>query len=632
MKGTEEYVYQDENGVEQYKVVRRPGKKFHIESVNGNGTWVKGLNGKQPVPYNLPAVKEAVRQGQTIFICEGEQDCNSAAEHEMVATCNHGGAGKWTATHSKWLIGAHRVIIIWDLDDAGEKHAIQVSRSLRDVGVENIHFKVAAAGKDLTDHLGEGYEENELLDRRPSAKLKRPEPVDQTAVTGDTYTPSMLQLVLMKLRQLGPVAPERGKVHQYNAVCPAHDDHSPSMSVSLGDRGQIVLKCHAGCSFEKIANALRINRADLSRGDGKTKSYEERLEAKVEDLKLAEEAKTIRNIQKARNILRIREDDDHTGVDELAIPDEDAIWMFDSWFPNNCMVLLNADRKTGKTRLCLSISKAICDQEPFLGKYETTVPDGARVLYLNYEMPAQTFRRWFRESEFQHPENFLVQHLKGRSLPFNDATIRDELANYCARHEVHLIIFDTQIKAMVDLGVNENDNSEVASFHMAIEALMEISGVPNVILPHHIGKTSGERGRGASRIEDGVDVIWTLAKGDGSDDLSSRVPRHLAGQGRDVEREPVELIYNRDTGLYTYEGVSAARRVELDKVDVLCARVLEFRAEVGRWPDFRETWKLAHGRGEKRTALIEEAVEIGRLRKAVVKGTKAERYKVPEEL
>jgi 5S rRNA maturation endonuclease (ribonuclease M5) len=629
MKGTEEYVYQDENGVEQYKVVRRPGKRFHIESLNGSGFWEKGLNGKRPVPYNLPAVKVAVRYGQAVYICEGEQDCNSAAEHEMVATCNHGGAGKWTDEHSKWLIGAHRVIIIWDLDAAGEKHALEVSQSLRRIGVSNIQYKVAAAGKDLTDHLGEGYEENELLDKRPVAKpLEQP---DQPEVTGNEFDPGILQLVLEKLRQRGKVTTESGKVHQYNTLCPAHDDNAPSMSVSLGGRGQIIFKCHTGCSYEKIANALGINRADLSRGDGNKKTREERLADRVEYLAIDDEAKTIRNLQRARNIVRIKEDDGHTGADELLIPEEEAIWVFDSWFPNGSMVLLNADRKTGKTRLCLSIAKAICDQEPFLGRFETTVPDGARVLYLNYEMPASTFRRWFRESEFKRPENFLVRHLKGRSLPFNDITIRDELANYCARNEVHLIIFDTQIKAMTDLGVNENDNSEVTGFHAAIEALMEISGVPNVILPHHIGKTSHDRGRGASRIEDGVDVIWTLAKGDGADDLSSRVPRHLAGEGRDVQREPVELVYNDDTGLYTYEGISAARRTELDKVEVLVSRVLEFRASGGRWPSFNETWKLAFGRGEKRTALIEEAVSVGRLQKVHVKGSRAERYKVPEE-
>jgi hypothetical protein len=547
----------------------------------------------------------------------------------MVATCNHGGAGKWTDEHSKWLIGAHRVIIIWDLDAAGEKHALEVSQSLRRVGVSDIQYKVAAAGKDLTDHLGEGYEENELLDKRPVAKPS--EQTDQLEVTGDEFDPGMLQLVLGKLRQIGQVTAEHGKIHQYNAICPAHDDHAPSMSVSLGDRGQIIFKCHTGCSFEKIANALGIRRVDLSRGDGKNKSREERVHDRVEYLSINDDAQTIRNLQRARNIVRIKEDDGHTGADELLIPEEEAIWVFDSWFPNGSMVLLNADRKTGKTRLCLSIAKAICDQEPFLGRFETTVPDGARVLYLNYEMPAATFRRWFRESEFKRPENFLVQHLKGRSLPFNDMTIRDELANYCARNEVHLIIFDTQIKAMTDLGVNENDNSEVTMFHAALEALMEISGVPNVILPHHIGKSDRVHGRGASRIEDGPDVIWTLSKSDDGDDLSGRVPRLLAGEGRDVLREPVSLAYNDDTGLYTYEGRTVEAQVRLDKVDALVGRVLEFWNSSGRWPNFRETRGMCTGRGAARSELIESAVDRGLLRRAHVKGSRAVRYKVPDE-
>jgi hypothetical protein len=40
-------------------------------------------------------------------------------------------------------------------------------------------------------------------------------------------------------------------------LCPAHDDTSPSLTVNEEDKG-IVLKCHAGCTFEQVCEALDV--------------------------------------------------------------------------------------------------------------------------------------------------------------------------------------------------------------------------------------------------------------------------------------------------------------------------------------------------------------------------------------
>jgi energy-coupling factor transporter ATP-binding protein EcfA2 len=42
------------------------------------------------------------------------------------------------------------------------------------------------------------------------------------------------------------------------ACCPAHDDRSPSLSISEGTNGKLLLHCHAGCSFEEIIAALDL--------------------------------------------------------------------------------------------------------------------------------------------------------------------------------------------------------------------------------------------------------------------------------------------------------------------------------------------------------------------------------------
>src|SRR5918997_2784212 len=40
------------------------------------------------------------------------------------------------------------------------------------------------------------------------------------------------------------------------ALCPAHNDHIPSLSIKEGDVGRLLLYCHAGCSFEQIMTEL----------------------------------------------------------------------------------------------------------------------------------------------------------------------------------------------------------------------------------------------------------------------------------------------------------------------------------------------------------------------------------------
>src|SRR5260221_5032635 len=50
----------------------------------------------------------------------------------------------------------------------------------------------------------------------------------------------------------------------WQAQCPAHEDSSPSLSISEGRTGAILLKCFAGCSFHKIIAALGYESSQLS--------------------------------------------------------------------------------------------------------------------------------------------------------------------------------------------------------------------------------------------------------------------------------------------------------------------------------------------------------------------------------
>ncbi|MFT7692260.1 MAG: 5S rRNA maturation endonuclease (ribonuclease M5) [Candidatus Latescibacterota bacterium] len=47
------------------------------------------------------------------------------------------------------------------------------------------------------------------------------------------------------------------------ARCPAHEDTNPSLSISEGEDGRILVKCHAGCTAEKVVSEMGKSMADL---------------------------------------------------------------------------------------------------------------------------------------------------------------------------------------------------------------------------------------------------------------------------------------------------------------------------------------------------------------------------------
>ena len=49
----------------------------------------------------------------------------------------------------------------------------------------------------------------------------------------------------------------------WQVCCRAHDDSNASLSVSDGDDGKVLLKCHAGCSFNEICAAAGVDPKEL---------------------------------------------------------------------------------------------------------------------------------------------------------------------------------------------------------------------------------------------------------------------------------------------------------------------------------------------------------------------------------
>jgi hypothetical protein len=118
------------------------------------------------VPYRLPELLAALdADGDTeVYIVEGEAKVDLLRSWGLVATCNAGGAEKWTAEHSAYLRGA-RITILPDNDTAGQKHLRKVGGMLHEVGarVRFVELPNLPPKGDIIDWGKAGHTREEFL-------------------------------------------------------------------------------------------------------------------------------------------------------------------------------------------------------------------------------------------------------------------------------------------------------------------------------------------------------------------------------------------------------------------------------------------------------------------------------------
>jgi hypothetical protein len=164
-----QYVYRDENRLTVHGVTRcdrkcfaqwRPepttksGRRWSLNDEHGNRL-------VRVVPYRLPQILQAKEDDRVVWIAEGEKDVHALVDHGLVATCNAGGAGKWTAEHARHLEGMD-VTIVADRDEPGRAHALHVVETLRGIA-HSVYVVQAKTGKDAADHFAAGHVDSEFL-------------------------------------------------------------------------------------------------------------------------------------------------------------------------------------------------------------------------------------------------------------------------------------------------------------------------------------------------------------------------------------------------------------------------------------------------------------------------------------
>lgn len=170
------YDYVDERGELLFQVLRTADKKFlqrRPDATRKTG-WSWKLDGVRRVPFRLPELIDAVKNGHSVYIAEGEKDVLNLVAAGKVATCNPGGAGngKWRPEYTQYFADAD-VLIFADKDTVGQAHARAVAQALADVASRVWVLEAPDPHKDVSDMLAAGLSVNDaLVTVNPSTPLK----------------------------------------------------------------------------------------------------------------------------------------------------------------------------------------------------------------------------------------------------------------------------------------------------------------------------------------------------------------------------------------------------------------------------------------------------------------------------
>lgn len=196
------YKFFDENGDLAYEKIRFKGKKFsHRRYENGVEVWglsegiytetFPGSNSysmkdrpgakelwfpeREHILYNLPNLIEGVKNGQTVYIVEGEKDADNVIKRGLVATTTSIGATKgdlgkkWLKSFNKYFKGAN-VVLVPDNDKPGMAFMDHVAKQLKSVAnsIKIIELPGLELKGDISDWLEAGndiYDLNNIVEK-----------------------------------------------------------------------------------------------------------------------------------------------------------------------------------------------------------------------------------------------------------------------------------------------------------------------------------------------------------------------------------------------------------------------------------------------------------------------------------
>ena len=312
--------------------------------------------------------------------------------------------------------------------------------------------------------------------------------------------------------------------------------------------------------------------------------YAVRLAEKTADLKLAREASRLLEAEERGPVIV---DEIVDLQDLLAEPDEDEVWCIEGLQFVGSRVVLAAQNKAGKTTMVGNLIRSLADGWPFLGRFTVTPVDEGSIVLLDFEMNPKQLKRWLRALNIRNSASVKVQTLRGAAHKFDifDPKVRAEWVALFKRHATVYLILDCLGPILNALGLDEN--RDAGRFLVQLDRLLQESGIPNLMLVHHMGhgaENGVARSRGDSRIRDWPDIEWMLMKpaerrtskkDDGAEPPDTR--RTFKAFGREVDVWEQQLDFDPTTRLLTLGGTlqEVAQKAKVDKAAAVVPVVVD---------------------------------------------------------
>jgi hypothetical protein len=299
-------------------------------------------------------------------------------------------------------------------------------------------------------------------------------------------------------------------------------------------------------------------------------AYERLVRSKFVDLRINDDAKAMLQTLKAGQAPPLEGRSLTEFLDE--VEDVEKYRVMDMW-PSQGRVLLAAQAKSGKTTMvAANLLPCLVDGGDFLGRYSVEKV-ARRVVYLNMEVGTRTMRQWLQDAGIINTAAITVANLRGKAAALSLASEagRKQFGEWLAVQDAEVVILDPLAPVLASLGLDENSNADVATFFAWWSEALMLGGVVDDMVVHHAGH-AGERSRGASRLLDEPDAVWTLTKDaetrqvSADDPLADTSPtRYLSAYGRDVELSAEALKFDMETRRLELTGLS---RSAMGKDDV----------------------------------------------------------------
>lgn len=223
----------------------------------------------------------------------------------------------------------------------------------------------------------------------------------------------------------------------------------------------------------------------------KISTYDQAVQRRFADLRVNEDAKLLLAVHKAGEAHPLQA---INLTEFLTQPDETEQYRITGLWPAQGRVLLAAAAKAGKTTIVVAnLLPSLVGGRAFLGEHSSQ-PVTRRVTYFNMEVGERIIRTWMRRAGIINTDQVNVVNLRGKASALTLATQqgRQRFAAFLRNLETEAVILDPLAPLLATLNLDENSNTEVATFFSWWSEVLQLAEVTDDLIVHHTGHATND--------------------------------------------------------------------------------------------------------------------------------------------